>query len=245
MVKTKLFFWKVLVVSFLIYGLFIQTITLSGANANFIEYGVTKGDKFIYQFIDNNTKGKVSIGISDEFIVQNQDNITIVVTSFNSSDIISAVITAQVNNETPFGLCLCEPYFISTKVLEQVITNGSLANYGNVTFFDNTTVVLRMVDYQVHNIWEESYQRNTGVLNYWIKYHVFENESVVFTGFKLISQSNQDFTLIKDFSPESSSSSTPKSSIANYSTSGFEVVSLYVYGISIIVVRMIKQRKIK
>ncbi len=169
-------------------------------------YGIKTGDVFTYQFIDNNSDTEVRLN-PQTIVIKNQENLTISILSFNASDYSSANIQANVTNKPPVDLCLCLPYFLELNEMESIVANQSTKNYGNVIYFDSASVVLRMVidQYQDHKVYEWSYQRKTGVLEYWLKYFVLDNGSIFFTGLKLISQDTYEFTIQTSFASETGS----------------------------------------
>lgn len=237
----KIFLVAFLLIIFLASLVSVQSKTNEKQNFKGISYGVKEGDTFYYQFIDNNSKTEVSLG-NPNFIVKNQDNVTIKVVAFNPSNLSTADVEIQINNKSPFAFCLCLPYFMPLNELELIISNGSLLNYGNVSYVDDSSLVLRMINYQDNNVYEESFQRKTGVLNYWLKYHIFDNGSIVFTSMKLSFQETMNYTLLTSLTTETKAlqGNSTSNSLSTITTPGFEVFTI---PMSILVTCLIYRKK--
>ena len=200
LLKSKI---KFLVLSVFIIGLIvIQPITIApslGQTSTAIVFGVTAGEVFFYKFNNNGTETGPSYlyGVENNSIIYDQDIVRINITYVNASDPFPVHLVFTVANLTPFSYGVYEPYVLPLSTLEEAVKNESLSPYGNVVTSDNGTVLFRDINPVLQNVHESSFNRSTGVLNYWLKYYI-ENGTAYVTS---LVQTNEtvNYILIRTF----------------------------------------------
>ena len=214
---------KFLTVSAFILGLMViqpvTAVSLLEQTSTATIFGVTAGEVFFYKFNYNGTQTDPSYlyGVENNSMVHNQDILKINITYVNASDPFPVHIVFTVANLTPFSYGVYEPYVLSLNTLEEAVKIGSLSPYGNVVPSDNGTVLFRDINPVLQNVHETSFNRSTGVLNYWLKYYI-ENGTAYVTS---LVQTNEtvNYILIRSFQ-------TTSNDLINKTGSNFIITSI-------------------